>query len=225
MRNKHIIWFGLFASFLLLLAACDKDAIVPKYKGFADNYLQIRLGTSWTYQVDSVYAVTDLKPITSVYYINETIVDSVRDGRDIILSVEVTSSEELYGDYVWHGSYTLTLSDNRIAHNGTDYSAIALSTPLIEKHSWLNLYESSYDKTSEILSVEDLQIINGKEYEKVVTVSHFFEFQFDHRRSHFSRFAKEVGVVEETHYKAYYNRLAGITTSNTVTKSLLTYAY
>lgn len=209
----------------LILVGCDKDLVVPQYNGFNNGYLKIRVGTNWIYKVDSVYEETDRASVTDSFYVKEAIVDSMLDGRIMTYIFEKSRSNSLTGPYIKSGDYSLVLSDNRLIYNGDDYSAIVLSTPLIDKNSWTSNYQQSYDPISEILSVNDSEIINGIKYENVVHVMHFLEFQFDYRRNHSSRFAEDVGVIQETFYRGYYNRLAASLTSTTITKSLLTYAY
>ncbi len=220
--SKYSVVFFLL-SYLFL--GCEKDAVVPQYNGFNDGYLQMRVGTHWTYKVDSVFEETDRATVQDFYYVKETIVDSTLDRRILTYFIDKSRSNNITGPYTKFADFSLVLSDNRIMHYGSDYSAVVLNTPLTYKHSWVNNYQRTYDPISEILSVHDFETINGKEYENVVRVMHFLEFQFDYRRNHSSLFAKDVGVIEETFYNGYYNRLAGSLTSTTITKSLLTYAY
>ncbi|MFT5513828.1 MAG: hypothetical protein ACI8SE_002239 [Bacteroidia bacterium] len=223
MRTRfYVIIAGLIGC---TFGGCEKDTIVPQYNGFGDDYLQLQLGTNWLYKVDSVFETSGGVLIADSYYVKETIIDSIQDGRTLIYSIDKVRNSDILGKYQWFDNYTLTLTDDRIIHNGADFKAIILTTPLVPKRSWMSAYDYSYDPTSTIESVHDFETINGKEYEKVVWVQHFFEFQFDYRRHHFTRFAKGVGVVEEMFYYGYYNRLANSLTSTTLTKSLLKYAY
>jgi len=223
--NKLAIRLGLIVTLIVMIVACDKDVIISKYKGFDDGYVSMRSGTSWLYKVDSTCTETNKPANLYTFYVKETVIDSVKQGSTVTYLISSERSVALDGSFEPYGEFRLIVSDERIIHTGFDYKIIALKAPLFVNSKWNNVYLECNNQQSMVVNRMDVDYLHGNAYEDVITVNHCLEYHYDIRKSHESRYAKEAGLIEETIYRGFYNRLEGRTTGTTITKSLLTYAY
>lgn len=177
------------------------------------------------YQVDSIITQTARPALHLQYFTKEEVVDSSLEGSSVAYIVEKSKGLSENGSFKPVGTYKLVISENRIIRMGFGQNIIALHSPLTEGSKWNNLNNQCYYSQSTIKSVQDTKMVLGNEYEEVVEINHCQNYQFDIRKNHNQTWAKNVGLIEEIEYNGFYNRLAGVTTGTTVSKSLLTYAY
>ncbi len=219
MKNKVVIslLFGLVVS--LVFMSCEKDIAIPRYSSFGDDYLKIKEGTTWLYQIDSV-KVDLIDPIQHHMYYQKEVVSKVEiTQRNATYTIDVYRSHDLALDYKKTEVYTLQLYNDRVVHMGNDYNIIALTNPLEAGTKWYNLNSTCLNAQSVIDEHLDQYTHNAQTYYDIMDVTHYDYHHNDISQSHRSYYGKEVGLI----YEMRYDRLRNSKT--TITKSLLSYAY
>ncbi|MFT5724441.1 MAG: hypothetical protein ACI9JN_001560 [Bacteroidia bacterium] len=221
--TKHT---GLFVILCFLFLGCEKDILIPQYTGFGDNYLEIRVNTTWNYRVDSVFSDSDTFGVKTKYYERHVIEDSVLIRNELTYMVQVYRSDDSLGTFVKFRNYNLILNSDKIEYESPKLSLVILTTPLEMGRSWDNQHTECQYRVSrfigDVLYDTDL---NGTKYKNVVNVEHCSFQVFDRNNRHNCLYAEKVGLVRESISHGTYNRLGNYRTLTSLTRSLINYAY
>jgi hypothetical protein len=219
--KKSVIYLVLF----LLLISCEKDVLIPQYNGFADNYLKLRLNTTWLFEVDSIYRETDRPEIIKRYYEKHVVVDSLLEGDQLTYNVTVLRSNDTFTEFKSFRAYSLVLTNHKVELFSQGTSFVMLTAPLELNKQWENKHTNCNYKFSKITGVNEFWEWNGKPYSNVLNVNHCDFYVFDRNQGHSAIYAKDVGAVHEQAYYGSYNRLARCRKLHLTTRTLMTYAY
>ncbi len=222
MRIKNA--FGLLLV-CLLFVSCEKDVAIPQYIGFADNYLSMRVGSVWVYQVDSVYRETARPDKVKQYFEKHVIVDSVLDKRILTYRIEVLRSDFIDTDFENFRNYEILLTDSTATYRGPKLTYLMLKKPMALNQKWHNGHTGCYYNQGKVIDHQLEKELGGEVFQDVLEIEHCSFYVFDQNHGHRGIYGRNVGLVQEYFYSGTYNRLARSSTLNSTLRTLQTYEY
>lgn len=199
--------------------SCDEEVGTSNFKSSSDSYLQMKLGTTWLYKIDST-RVDLVQPDHRHSFFQKEIISKVDKSRKVIVyTIDLYRTLDTSLSFTKHGTYVLEMYKDRVVHMGNDYNLIILADPVEVGQKWYNLSNKVHNTTSIIDRKLDTYIQNEEVYYDILDVIHYEFLRHDVSKSHRSFYAKDVGLI----YEMRFDRLRN--TNTTITKSLLHYAY
>ena len=205
--------------------SCSKDALIPQYNGFADDYFQLRVGTTWVYQVDSVFRETGRPDKVKQYFEKHVIVDSLLDKHILTYQIEVLRSDFVHKEFKNFRNFELRLTDSTVTYNGPKLKYLMLKNPMSMNQNWYNGHTGCYYNHSKVVDRQVERELGGDVYHDVLEIQHCSFYVFDQNHGHRGIYGRNVGLIQEYFYNGTYNRLANSSTFNYTLRTLLTYAY
>jgi hypothetical protein len=219
LKNSRCIWSILVCIILVSTTSCDKDVVVSSNDGFAGDYMNMRVGTTWIYQIDSMHQEKSHKAERFRYYQKEYVYDVTSEGRSTSFYVQSYISKDSTGPFKEHDRYTYMMYEDRVVRMGWDYNLIILSAPIEPGYRWNNLNNNCQYAKSIIESDNETFVNETSLYYDVLNVIHCAHTEPTNAQTHVSKYAKDAGLV----YEIRSNRFHYIRT--TITKSLIHHAY
>jgi hypothetical protein len=191
----------LFYSILLIstLVGCHKNEVIPA-SDISSKYVQLGLGFTWTYQVDSIhyYGNISQKPDTFLRYVKNSIVDTFTLGGAKNYLFEQTRSTSLDGPWVFSENFNQTRLNNELRHTTNNKSWVPFITPIALDATWnYNKYNSDALLECYFEKVHAPTQIFTQNYDSTSTV--YCEILLNRYQFNFKRetFASNYGLIQK----------------------------
>lgn len=198
-----VLLFYCSIVFVSLFSSCKKDSEITT-ADFGYDYFPDQVGQYVIYQVDSIWQ-DDISNVhdTTRYLLKEVIASTFLDnsGRP---TLRIERFKKFYNPSLPYDSVQWTLTDVWLA-NRTNTTAerveeniryIKLVFPVKEEKKWNgNIYNTLGEKEYEIISADIQEYINSINFDSVVTVKQFEEFNWVESRYEVEKYAKRVGLA------------------------------
>ncbi|MFT5513829.1 MAG: hypothetical protein ACI8SE_002240 [Bacteroidia bacterium] len=219
MKSNRFIHIVLIVLTTMGLAACEKDIAVPGFSSASENYMQMKVGTTWLYKIDS--STVDLvSPEVHYSFFQKEVVGDIEESRKVVTyNINVYRTLDTNSNFAWHDTHVIKMYKDRVVHMGNDFNLIILNDPVEIGQKWYN----ASSKCNNAMSIIDRKIGTYTQsetaYDDVLDVIHYEYLRHDVSRSHRSLYAKDAGLIFEMRFDRLRNQ------KTTITKSLLNYAY
>lgn len=213
MIRYHLSVLGL----VLLCGACQETVETPEAIDYGYDYFPLRIGASWTYQVDSIIfdpGITGTDLDSSRHWVQERITDTFTDAAGL-LRYRVEQYSRLADTMPWQINQVLTLArgERRAYRDEANLRFVKLPFPLRDGATWdgnaffdntlilevageqLELFKS-WDYR--VLELEEALELSGLTFSDVATVQNADAENLLERRYALEQYARGVGLVYRT---------------------------